>query len=292
MLKKITLGTAGLGGTWHPVDLGQSVDAIVYALEKGITHIDMAPAYMDAEIVVGQALKKWKGKDLFLSTKVGKRRGIATQKGLIDYEVSSLKTSLERSLERLNREYVDLLFMHEPDQIPIASIPAVIDVFLSFKDQGLAKKLGMGGKPPKPIVPYIEKGYFDVVMDFNGYNLVERQASIADFPFYRKHKLEIYEGSPLMMGLLGSRLDAYTKKRPSWIPKKSIQLANEMQSLASKWNMDLSTMAHRFLLGNTDIDRLVIGPANFSQLRATMSDLELGRLENDLLKEINSLLNL
>ena len=292
MLKKITLGTAGLGGTWHPVDLGQSVDAIVYALEKGITHIDMAPAYMDAEIVVGQVLKKWKGKDLFLSTKVGKRRGTATQEGLIDYREISLKASLQRSLKRLNRDYVDLLFMHEPDQIPIASIPAVIDVFLSFKDQGLVKKLGMGGKPPKPFVPYIEKGYFDVVMDFNGYNLVERQASIVDFPFYRKHNLEIYEGSPLMMGLLGSRLDTYTTKRPAWIPKKKIQLANEMQSLATKWNMELSTMAHRFLLGSTDIDRIVIGPANISQLRATMSDLELGSLENDLLKEINSLLNL
>lgn len=292
MFKKITLGTAGLGGTWHPVDLGHSVDAIIYALEKGITHIDMAPAYMDAEIVVGQVLKKWKGHNLFLSTKVGKRRGRANEEGLIDYDVSSLKTSFIRSLERLNRDYVDLLFMHEPDQIPETSIPTVIDVLLSFKDQGLAKKLGLGGKPPKLLAPYIEKGYFDVVMDFNGYNLVDRNAGIVDFPFYRKHNLEIYEGSPLMMGLLGSRLDVYTAKRPVWIPKKKIQLANEMQSLATKWDMDLSTMAHRFLLSNTDIDRIVIGPANFSQLRATLSDLELGGLENDLIKEINNLLNL
>lgn len=292
MLKNITLGTAGLGGTWHPVDLGQSVDAIIYALGKGITHIDMAPAYMDAEIVVGQVLKKWKGHNLFLSTKVGKRRGRASQEGLIDYDVSSLKTSFKRSLERLNRDYVDLLFIHEPDQIPIASIPAVIDVVLSFKDQGLTKKLGLGGKPTQLFTPYIQKGYFDVVMDFNGYNLVERHAGIADFPFYRRHNLEIYEGSPLMMGLLGNRLEAYTAKKPDWMSRKSIQLANDMQSLATKWNMDLSTMAHRFLLSNSDLDRIVIGPANFSQLRATLMDLELGKLDIELLKEINSLLNL
>ena len=73
--------------------------------------------------------------------------------------------------------------------------------------------------------------------------------------------------------------------------RKSIQLANDMQFLATKWNMDLATLAHRFLLSNSDLDRIVIGPANFSQLRATLMDLELGKLDIELLKEINSLLN-
>ncbi|MCG2462242.1 aldo/keto reductase [Flavobacteriaceae bacterium F89] len=290
-MNRVTLGTAGLGGTWRAVDLQQSVDTILYALDQGITHFDMAPAYMDAELVVGRALKQWKGENLFLSTKIGKRRGRADQKGLNDYKIDSIKSSLNTSLERLERDYVDLLFLHEPDQIPRELIHSVIDTLLSFKKQGRVKKLGLGGKPSKLLTPFIEQGNFDVVMDFNGYNLVEHQALKADFPFYKKHNLEIYEGSPLMMGLLGRRLETYTKHPPSWLPLKTIRQASNLQELASEYDMMLATMAHRYLLYSNNIDRMVIGPAVFSQMEATLNDIKEGPLEKGLLEKIHKIVN-
>lgn len=42
-LKKLVLGTAGLGGVWKKVDPEQSVYAIQCALQEGINRIDTAP---------------------------------------------------------------------------------------------------------------------------------------------------------------------------------------------------------------------------------------------------------
>lgn len=290
VMNRVTLGTAGLGGAWHPVDFEESIEAILHALDQGITHIDMAPAYMDAELIIGRALEQWNGAEVFLSTKVGKKRGRAEQEGLVDYTIDSIKSSLNISLKRLNRDNVDLLFLHEPDQVPPEALQSVIDTLLSFKQQGMAKKIGLGGKPSKLLTPYIKEGYFDVVMDFNGFNILERKG-LKDFPFYRKHKLEIYEGSPLMMGLLGMRLNSYSKSPPAWISAEMIKQATDLQVLASKYNMTLATMAHRFLLFSNEIDRMVVGPANYLQLEATLSDIKIGPLDSDLLKKIQTVIN-
>ncbi len=289
---RVTLGTAGLGGAWYPVDLENSVDTVCYALEQGITNLDMAPAYMDAELVVGKALRQWEGEAPFLSTKVGKRRGRADQQGLSDYRIDSIKSSVNISLERLGVDKIDLLFLHEPEEVPVGTLPTVMDTLLLLKDQGLVKKIGFGGKPPLQFNPYIEKGYFDVVMDFNGYNLVEQKALKDDFPFYRRNKLEIYEGSPLMMGLLGSRLDTYTEKIPTWLPLKTLERAIKLRTLASKFKMSLPSMAHRYLMLDYNIDRMVIGPDNLEQLKATLTDLKMGPLDKQLTMEINKIIEI
>ncbi len=290
-LGRITLGTAGLGGTWYPVDLEKSVDTIIYALEHGVTNLDTAPAYMDAELVVGKALKQWKGESPFLSTKIGKRKGRADQLGLIDYGLESIKSSLYTSLDRLGRDNIDLLLLHEPGEIPIEEIGAVMETVLRFQDQGLVNRIGFGGKPPLLFNRYIEKGYFNVVMDFNNYNLVEQKALTVDFPFYRKNNLEIYEASPLMMGLLGSRLETYQENCPSWLSSKTLDRAFKLEVLAEKFGMSLSSLAHRYLVQDPNIDRMVIGPDNLEQLTTTLTDIKSGPLEKQLVMEINKINN-
>jgi len=282
LLNRVVLGTAGLGGVWGPVHHEESVETILYGLEQGISHIDTAPAYMDAEEIVGNALKQWKGQAPLISTKIGKRRGLAAQTGLIDYETEHLKTSVFKSLERMHLKQIDLLFLHEPDLIPKEKLGQILDLLVYFKEEGLVKKLGLGGRPPEFLHPYIEKGHFDVVMDFNGYNLVERKAEHADFPYYRKHRLEIYEGSPLMMGLLGQRLEEFVKNKPVWLSKVHVQKAQEMNLLAIQHKMVLSSLAHRFFLFNNIIDKVVVGPSGLSQLGSTISDFKNGPLSEHL----------
>ena len=71
-LSKCILGTAGLGGIWGVIDQEESVRTILLALENGIEALDTAPAYADAEEIVGTALGKWRGNLPAISTKVGR----------------------------------------------------------------------------------------------------------------------------------------------------------------------------------------------------------------------------
>lgn len=54
-LSRCVLGTAGLGGIWGKIDNEESIKAILIALKSGITCIDSAPAYGDAESFVDAA---------------------------------------------------------------------------------------------------------------------------------------------------------------------------------------------------------------------------------------------
>ncbi|GAB3661401.1 aldo/keto reductase [Echinicola sediminis] len=291
MLDKLVLGTAGLGGVWGTIDEEESLEAILYGLEQGIGHIDTAPAYMDAEAIVGKALKQWKGQVPMISTKIGKKRGLAEQLGLTDYEPEHLKTSLYRSLERLHLQQIDLLFLHEPELIPKKKLGLIMDLLTCFKEEGLVKKVGLGGGAPLFLKAYVESGHFDVVMDFNGYNLVERKAEQVDFPYYKKHRLAIYEGSPLMMGLLGQRLEEFVKNRPLWLTKAHIQKARELYVLALEHKMELSSLAHRFLLNKDIVDKVVVGPSGLSQLKSTISDFKKGPLDKPLQAMLNGDVN-
>ncbi len=284
------VGCAGLGGAWSPVDLAESVEAILYALEKGVSNLDMAPAYMDAELAVAKALNQWPGSPPHLSTKVGKDRGRADEAGLNNYKYDAMKASILKSIERLGRQ-VDLLYLHEPNRVPPDRIPFVIDYLLEFKSQGFTLKLGLGGDVPATFHPFINDGIFDVVMDFNRFNLLVSDALVSDFPFFRSCGLEIHEASPLMMGLLGNRLKNYLKNPPEWIDQSVINRAKMALTLAENIGFNISTLSHRYLFFNPVVDKVVVGPRTFQQLRSTLEDWNQGPLSEEIIYEIESLKN-
>lgn len=105
----LTLGGAGLMGGWgHEPDLDEAVATIRAAVDAGVDHIDVAPAYGDggAERAVGAAFGGVLPSGVRISTKVPlDRPAPGAAPGLIE-------RSLNASLERLRLPRVDLLLTH------------------------------------------------------------------------------------------------------------------------------------------------------------------------------------
>ena len=104
----LTLGGGGLGQVWGETTREEAIETVNLALEKGINHIDVAPMYGkgEAEIVVGEVFK---GKDLG-DVKITTKCRLGT---LPDDEVyERLNSSLNKSLDNLNMERVDLFLLH------------------------------------------------------------------------------------------------------------------------------------------------------------------------------------
>ncbi|HZI24643.1 MAG TPA: aldo/keto reductase, partial [Chryseolinea sp.] len=91
---RLVLGTSGLGGVWGPVNEDESVKAILSALENRIFSIDTAPSYANAEAIVGEALKHWKGVRPHLSTKVGRLKAYDAHTTHTDYSDEGIRRSL------------------------------------------------------------------------------------------------------------------------------------------------------------------------------------------------------
>src|SRR6266705_2684984 len=104
----------GLGGLFVSRggggDRGEATAAVRRALERGVNYSDTAPAYADSEEVLGIALEGVT-QPYFLSTKLGGRPQPFDPK-----DKAGLRRSVEESLRLLGRDYIDILFIHEPDR--------------------------------------------------------------------------------------------------------------------------------------------------------------------------------
>ncbi len=288
LLPQFVLGTAGLGGAWGNIDRQESIESILFALEYGIKRLDTAPAYADAEEIVGEALKSWSGSQPFISTKVGKLKGSAQSENLNNYEISVMLKSVENSRKALDRSRLDLVFLHEPEKVPPAKVAEVLDFMQMLKQKGLTTQIGLGGNVPHTYHQAIKDKIFDVVMSFNNLNVCCIDGMAHDIPFFRAHDVQTYQGSALHMGLLGNRFESYTRERPSWLTKQAVANAKGNRTLADRSGMSLSSLAHRYLLSSTEVDFLVIGPRNMAQLKLTLKDMEGGKIAASLFDQINN----
>lgn len=282
----LVLGTVGLGGAWGTIDREESIEAIRYGINNGIRRLDTAPAYLNAEEIIGEALRKLKGKRPFISTKVGKLKGKALDNGLNNYQPAIMLESMLNSMDSLGCRKLDLLFLHEPENVPEDQIEEVIQFLMGLKRTGRVTSIGFGGMPPKMFWPYIEKGIFDVVMGYNNLDASCWDGLKEDIPFCKNHNLTMYQGSLLHMGLLGNRYEKYVAKKPAWISKSAVKNAIKINQLAQKYKMPLSTFAHRFAMSIKEIDWMVLGSRNMEQLKNTLSDFKKGPLDKPLFMEV------
>ncbi|HEV7347350.1 aldo/keto reductase [Telluribacter sp.] len=286
----LVLGTAGLGGVWGEVDRQESVEAILYALENGVGRLDTAPAYRDAETVTGEALRQWRGPRPLISTKVGKLRAETADRRTNNYQVATMRRSVAESRSRLGTDRLDLLFLHEPEQVPTESVPEVLDFMKSTKKSGTTAAIGLGGLVPPAFHGAIRQGGFDVVMSYNNLNAACLEGLVSDIPFFRAHGLITYQGSALHMGLLGNHFEKYQENPPAWVSGADLVRARQADALARRLGMTLPALAHRYLLSMQEVDYLVLGAKNLTQIKATLADCREGRLEENVFEELTDLI--
>lgn len=271
---RLVLGTAGLAGLWGPVDRHESVATIMKALESGIRGIDTAPAYAEAESIVGSALAEWSGPLPEISTKAGRRRSEDPDKAHYDYSPPGIRASLEKSLRTMGLERVDVLFLHDPSSLAGDEAEAAIEELLRLKDRGLAGEIGIGGNFGKAFETHACSGAFSHFMGYNRYNIIRQDALLEEHALLKGLGIRIWQASPLYMGLLGSRHAAYMDSPPAWIPDVDIRGAEALKRECEITGLDMTGLALNFVHLSPHIDRMVIGASGPRELDRTLSSLQ------------------
>jgi len=283
---RLAFGLAGIGGAWGAVDQGVARETLRQAIEAGLGVFDVAPAYGTAEKLLGEALAGWRGPRPVVSTKVGRMPGPSGHIGVFDYASAAMRDSLRRSLDTLGLPAVDLLFLHEPEMVPVEQRARVVEVLRQMQADGLTRRLGLGGGDGPGWDGFIESGCFDVVMLFRRLDACILDGMTADVPRVKAAELAIYGASPLHMGLLGSRHEEFIHERPEWVWAQPLQRAIRLRALAERHGLPLSTLGHRFMFSMAEIDRTVIGARNPAELTAALADFSAGPLPAALFEEV------
>lgn len=289
---RLVYGTSGLGGVWGAVQESESIDALLYALENGISVFDTAPAYANAELYLGKALRQWQGKKPFISTKVGRLKGEDAFEIKLDYSKDAMTRSLENSLETLGIDQIDLLFLHEPHLTPVKDIESILDTLKGFKEAGFVQQLGVGGNPNEAFLPYITKSNFDVVSGFLRMDACNLSVFSGEMQRYQAAGIAYYAASALHFALLGNRYESCQQAGPdgTWITQSDLDHAKQVKALADELDMPLPTLAQRYLFSIAEADRVVMGARNLKQINATVEDWKLGKLPEAVFHQITEII--
>ena len=145
------LGTVKIGRNQgvkypRPFDLPddqQVMRLLGLARELGINLIDTAPAYGTSEKRLGKLLER--RHDWVLVSKAGEE--FEDGESRFDFSPAHLRQSVERSLRRLNTDYLDVLLIHSNgDDLALIEEHGVLDTVAELKRSGLIRAGGMSTK--------------------------------------------------------------------------------------------------------------------------------------------------
>ena len=135
-------------GTWlmgndffGEVDEAEAIKALQASIDVGVNFIDTAAGYGldgESEKTVGKAIAGRRDK-VVVATKTGVLRPFGAYVKSLDPGV--MRAELEISLQRLGTDYIDLYFIHWPDNN--SSLETALETMVEFKKEGKIRAIGV-----------------------------------------------------------------------------------------------------------------------------------------------------
>lgn len=314
------LGRSGLKvsvlslGAWvtYGYQVGEDVtyDCMNAAYQAGVNFFDNAEVYASgkAELAMGNAIKKagWKRSDLVISTKIFWGGEGPNDTGL---SRKHLLEGIHASLQRLQMDYVDLLFCHRPDQY--TPVEETVWAMNQIIQQGKAFYWGTSEWPATRIMEAYgiarREHLIPPLMEQPEYNMLHRQRFEVEYaPLYREIGLGATIWSPLASGLLtgkynqgipeGTRLSL---KGYEWLRKEfeteearqNIEKVKQLAPVAKELGCSLAQLALAWCLKNPNVSTVITGASRPEQVIENMQALQVaGRLTGEVMEQIEQVL--
>jgi len=283
------LGTNKVGGhnLFDGLKDSDGEAVIKAALNDGITLLDTAFMYGlgKSEDIIGNVIQDFDRSKFVIASK-------AAQDPNNDLKPNNdpkfLTKSIDESLERLQTDYIDIFYIHFPDdKTPKAE---AVDALAQAKKAGKIRAIGISNFNLDQIKEANQDNQVDVVE--NNYSLVHRDAESEIFPYLKAHQISFVPYFPLASGLLTgkySRNDADKFSRFS--PSKFNQIMDSLDQIKTIAENHQATIAQTILawyIANPDISVVIPGARLPEQVdsNAKALDVQLSSAEFD---EINGL---
>lgn len=278
------------------LDLEASRNMVNGFLKTGNVELDTAYVYNGGttEEYLGSILPELQT-EYYIATKVHPRIT-----GRLDRE--TILMEFNESLQRMNRDSVDLLYFHFPDgKTPIGE---ALDTIAELYDQGKIKELGLSNYPAWQVVDIYHK------CDMHGcpkptvyqgmYNALCRNVEPELFPAIRSLGMRFYAFNPLAGGLLTgkqltfdtapeegrfSRLKSY---RDRYWKQSYFDAINEIKSACDKEGIAMVEAAYRWLINHSMLseaegDGILLGASRIEQMDQNLIAAQKGVLPQSIL---------
>lgn len=288
ILPPLICGTATFNNQYNTDAYALPTNAIIkQALDLGVRAFDTSPYYGPAESLLGAALAtaQYPRSSCFVVTKVGRIGGSE-----FDYSPEWVRYSIQRSLQRLNTTYLDVVYCHDVEFVTPAEVLAAIQELRRIRDvEGTVKYIGISGYPVPLLCELAELVLretgepLDAVMSYANFTLQNTTLLSQGIERLRNAGVSVVpNASVLGMGLLRSQgvpvggkgdfhpapneLRKVVAKAAKFIEAKGERL----EVVAIRWGLEKWASAGAALGGKGGIGVSVMGVSNLEELWETM----------------------
>jgi aryl-alcohol dehydrogenase-like predicted oxidoreductase len=197
----ISFGAWAIGGAWGSVEDKDSLAALHRSLDLGVNFFDTADVYGDgrSERLLAQLRKERKEK-FYIATKAGRRLPKQEARG---YSRENLTSFIDRSLQNLETDAIDLLQLHCPPT-DVYYMPEVFGMLDDFVKAGKLRYYGVSVEKVEEALKAIEfPGVQSVQIIFNMFR--QRPADLF-FTEAQRKRVGILARLPLSSGMLSGKL--------------------------------------------------------------------------------------
>ena len=296
----LKVSAIGLGGNTfgNGADEAQTARIIHRALDIGVNFVDTADVYSRgvSEQFVGKAVKG-RRHEVLIATKVrGKMGDLPNDEGLSRKHIMD---GIEKSLQRLETDYVDLYQVHQVDaNTPIYETLSALDNLVT---QGKVRYIGCSNFAAWQICEALwasdRKNLTPFVSVQPRYNIFDRAIERELVPFCRQYGIGIIPYSPLAGGILTGKYKEGEAPPPDTRAGRQERMRNQLNSetlgkvsALRKWSEDkghtVGELALAWLLSRPEVSTIIAGATRPEQVDANAKAAD-WKLTQDELKEID-----
>ncbi len=308
-ISRLALGGGGLGQVWGETTRGEAVETMHAAIDAGINLIDAAPIYGDFENVIADAFAGDLPAGVRITTKVMLGEQPVGEAG------AKIRATLEASLEAMNLDRVDLLFLHSnicEDDYDYAHgnqhraafatpwsqyLDEVIPTFEALTtDQTIGGWALTGTGVPATILKALtHETKPDVVQAVA--NLMDSPGGMRRYGGRAQPREIIATATALDIGVMGIRAvqagaltDAIDRTMSDNHPETTdFRAAAPYRELCARLGLSAAATAHRYALDMTGVDTVVLGVKNRTELAECIAAEAAGPLPEDIREQIDEL---
>ncbi|HUW62125.1 MAG TPA: aldo/keto reductase [Candidatus Bathyarchaeia archaeon] len=286
-VSKLCLGTMTFG---NESDEKTSFAIMDRAAEIGINFFDTANIYNkgQSEVITGKWLKG-RRESIVLASKVH----FPTGDGVNERGSSrrNILLSVEKSLERLDTDWLDILYLHHWDAD--TDLEQTLGAVTSLVEQGKVMYLGLSNfsawQTMKTLAMAENAGYAPPVCIQPMYNLVKRQAEVELLPLAEWENLSVFPYNPLAAGLLTGK---YQRKETGRLNENEMykerfknplywKIAERFAKYAQDNGYSPAALAMAWVASNPAVTAPILGARNLKQMNDTMKCLEIKLSEEE-----------
>jgi len=261
MGKKLIAGTMRWGSWGAKMSNQQYADSISKWLEYGVNEFDLANLYGDysCEKEFGDALRRLKisRSSVRLISKMGIENPSAERANLVkhyNYSKKHILSCVERTLQDLQTDYLDVLLLHRPS--PLMQVDHVAEAISALVSEGKIKSFGVSNFLPSQ-VDWLSN---QIKIDHNQISF-----SLSDFKAMENGSLESFASQNLSVAAYSPIIH---------LENTSAELKLQLTSLSEKYNCSEACIAVAWVLKHPLISSVVIGTSKLERIQEIQKALE------------------